>query len=62
MVKGSESNLYQIHSEIGIIKLDGSDEVIIPPSQTMYANDPRFNKSTTIHIGIQNKYSSTFGR
>jgi hypothetical protein len=62
LVKGVEGQLYQINSEIGMLRLDTMNEVIIPPGQTAYANEPRYNKSATVYIGIQGEGSDSFGR
>ena len=62
LVKGPEGELYQINSVTGIVRLDIVDEVIVSPGQTTYANEPRYNKSATVYIGIQNEDSSPFGR
>ena len=62
LVKDTENKLYQINSERGIIKLDGTDKVIVPPGQATYTNEPRYNKPATINIGIQNENVSPFGR
>ncbi len=62
LVKGPNGKLYQINSEKGIVRLDGSGNVIVPTGQATYANDPRFNKPATIHIGIQDEGVAFFGR
>jgi hypothetical protein len=62
LVKGPEGEPYQINSVTGVVRLDNVDEVIVPPGQTTYANEPRYNESATIYIGIQNEDSSPFGR
>jgi hypothetical protein len=62
LVKGPEGELYQVNCETGVVRLDGPDEVIVPPGQAAYANEPRYNKSATVYIGIQNEDSDPFGR
>jgi hypothetical protein len=62
LVKGPEGELYQVNCETGVLRLDGLDEVIVPPGQTAYANEPRYNKSATVYIGIQDEDSDPFGR
>jgi hypothetical protein len=62
LVKGPEGELYQVNCETGVLRLDGPDEVIVPPGQVTYANEPRYNKSATVYIGIQNEDSDPFGR
>ena len=60
IVKGHEGKLYQINSDKGIIKLDGSGKVIVPPGQTPFASEPRYHKSAAIYIGIQNEQFVSF--
>jgi len=62
LAKGPEGHLYQVNSETGVLRLDEMSEVIVPPGQTSYANEPRYKGSATVYIGIQNKGSSPFGR
>ena len=62
LVKGPEGELYQINSVTGIVRLDSVDEVIVPPGQTTYTNEPRYNESATVYIGIQNESFNLFGR
>jgi hypothetical protein len=62
LVKGPDGELYQVNSATGVLRLDGPDEVIIPPGQAAYANEPRYNKSATVYVGIQDEDSDPFGR
>jgi hypothetical protein len=62
IVKGHGGKLYQINSDKGIIKLDGSGKVIVPPGQTPFTNEPRYHKSAAIYIGIQNEQFAPFGK
>lgn len=62
LVKGPEDELYQINSETGVLRLGGPNEVIVPPGHTTCPNEPRYNKSATVYVGIQNEGSNPFGR
>jgi len=62
LVRGSQGEIYQINSATGIVRLDKIDEVIIPPGQTTYTNEPRYKKSATVYIGIQDGSTGPFGR
>jgi hypothetical protein len=62
LVQDYASELYQVNCETGVVRLDGPDEVIVPPGQVTYANEPRYNKSAAVYIGIQNEDSDPFGR
>ena len=62
LIKGLEGQLYQINSGAGVLRLDEMSEVIVPPGQTSYANEPRYNGPATVYVGIQNEGSSPFGR
>jgi hypothetical protein len=62
VTKDPEGKLYQINSDIGIVKLDNSGEVIVPSGQTAYDNEPRYNTFATIYIGVQNRDISPCGR
>jgi hypothetical protein len=59
IVRDPNGNLYQINSEIGIIKLDGSGKVIVPPRQIEMMVE---NKPVTVSIGLQNQDASPYGR
>ncbi len=62
LVQGANGELYQINSEAGVVKLDGTNEVAIPPGRTTYAREPRHNSSATVYIGIQGQEADCVGR
>ncbi|MHC4748706.1 MAG: dockerin type I domain-containing protein [Planctomycetota bacterium] len=63
LVKGPEGQLYQINIEEGVSKLN-DDKVIIPPGEVeiVAIKEPRYNKSATVYIGIQDEGPDSFGR
>jgi hypothetical protein len=61
LVQGSNGELYQINSETGVLRLD-DNVAIIPPGKITYANEPRFNSSARIYVGIQKQGMDLFGR
>ena len=64
LVKGPEGEIYQLNSETGLVRLDATDEVIVPPGKLEPADlkEPRYNKSATVYIGIQGSDADSFGR
>ena len=45
-----------------MLRLDGTNEVIIPPGEVSGINEPRYNKPATVYVGIQNQGPDSFGR
>jgi hypothetical protein len=62
LVRGPDGQIYQLNSETGLVRLDGTDEVVIPSGRIELANEPRYNKSATVYVGIQGEGSDSFGR
>ncbi|UCD27577.1 MAG: hypothetical protein JSV03_10715, partial [Planctomycetota bacterium] len=64
LLQGPDGELYQLNSETGLLRLDSTDEVIIPPGEITLTdiNEPRYNKSATVYVGIQDKGPDSFGR
>jgi parallel beta-helix repeat protein len=63
LVKGPEGELYRINSEEGVTKLEDTNEVtIIPPGDINDINEPRYDTSATVYIGIQNEGEDSVGR
>jgi len=62
LVKGPKGELYQINSEIGVLQLDSTDAIVVPPGRTNHNNEPRYNSFATVYIGIQNEGTGPFGR
>ncbi|MCP4613981.1 MAG: hypothetical protein GY845_35285, partial [Planctomycetes bacterium] len=61
LVQGANGELYQINSETGVLRLD-DNRAIVPPGKTNYTDEPRYNSSATIYVGIQKQGMETFGR
>jgi hypothetical protein len=61
LVQGAKGELYQINSETGVLRLD-DNRVIVPPGKATYANEPRYNSSAMVYVGIQRQDMETFGR
>jgi hypothetical protein len=53
IVRGEGDDLYQINSEDGVSRLDESGTLIVPPDEVSCANEPRYNRSATVYVGIQ---------
>jgi hypothetical protein len=62
LVRGPDGRIYVLNSETGLVRLDSTDEVIIPPGKLEFADEPRYNKSATVYVGIQGDGSDAFGR
>ena len=61
LMRGSDANnLYQISSDTGILRFDGTETV--PPSHTAISSEPRYNESAEVYIGIGMKNGQLFGR
>jgi len=61
-VKDMEDNLYQINLEEGVLRLDDTNEVIIPPGTITGINDPRYNKAAVVYVGLQGSGQNALGR
>ena len=64
LVQGPDGENYQLNSETGLLRLDSSNTVIIPPGEIKLSDitEPRYNKSATVYVGIQDKGADSFGR
>ncbi|MHC4581486.1 MAG: hypothetical protein ACYS14_08505, partial [Planctomycetota bacterium] len=64
LIQGQEGELYQLNSETGLLRLDNTDEVIIPPGKLEPAGfmEPRYNQPPTVYVGIQGSDADSFGR
>jgi len=62
LVQDARGELYQINSDVGIVRLNGTNQVVVPPGQTTYANEPRHNRVATVYIGIQGQEADSVGR
>ncbi len=64
LVQDPAGGVYVINSEQGLLRLDGSGEVVIPRTvMTLPATEePRYGQPATIYLGIQERAGSVFGR
>ncbi|MEE8488512.1 MAG: hypothetical protein V3S56_10105, partial [Gemmatimonadota bacterium] len=62
LVKGPDGQIYQLNSETGLVRLDGTDEVVVASTQIELASEPRDGKAATVYVGIQGEGSDSFGR
>jgi hypothetical protein len=62
LVRGVSGELYQVNTAAGVVRLDGTDRVVIPPGRTTYAGEPRYNSPATVFIGIQGQGVDSVGR
>jgi parallel beta-helix repeat protein/predicted outer membrane repeat protein len=61
IVQDPNGTLYRINMESGVRKLDQS-AAIIPPGQTIVAEEPRYNKSATVYVGVKGEGENAVGR
>lgn len=64
LIQAPDGENYQLNSETGLLRLDGSNTVIVPPGRITLAGitDPRYNTSATVYVGIQDQGADSFGR
>jgi len=63
IVQDPNGQLYEINLEAGVRQLDDqSHKIIIPRNQVTFANEPRYNKSATVYVGIKGEGSYAVGR
>jgi hypothetical protein len=64
LIQGPDGENYQLNSESGLLQLDSANTVIIPPGEITLTGitEPRYNKSATVYVGIQDGGSDAFGR
>jgi len=61
LVQGANGEPYQVNSETGVLRLN-DNVVIIPPGKTTYVDEPRYNSSATVYVGLQKQGMDLFGR
>ncbi|MHC4328637.1 MAG: hypothetical protein ACYSWW_11015, partial [Planctomycetota bacterium] len=62
LAQGPDGGIYLLNSETGLVRLDGTGEVVVPSGKLDIAGEPRYNSSATVYVGIQNGGSDSFGR
>ena len=64
LIRGTDGENYQINSETGLLRLDSANTVIIPPGKKTLTGitEPRYNKTATVYVGIQDEGPDSFGR
>jgi hypothetical protein len=64
LVKSYDGQLYILNSETGLSKLDEAHKNIVPNGKFSITdfNEPRYNKSADVYIGVQSEGSDVFGR
>jgi hypothetical protein len=62
LVKDFDENVYQINSQIGVLRVD-SNKVIVGPGQFSNIYEPRYSTSSaTVYVGIQKAGNNYYGR
>ena len=62
LVQDLEGNLYQLNSIEGVLRLDDTNEVIIPPGEIPGVNEPRYGEPATVYVGLQGVGDNATGR
>jgi hypothetical protein len=62
LVKSPDGEIYIINAETGLTQISDPEEAVIPPGKVMNFNEPRYNKSATVYVGIQTEDLNVFGR
>ncbi len=64
LVEGNAGDLYLVNSETGLVRLDETNESIIPPGAFALADleEPRYHRPATVYVGIQDEGPDVFGR
>jgi len=53
LVPAPDGSYYQINSESGIVELNSTDDVVVPPGVCTGVTEPRYGTSATVYVGIQ---------
>ena len=62
LVKGPDGRICQLNSETGLARLDGTNQVLVPPGRIELAGEPRNGGPATVYVGVQGQGSDSFGR
>jgi len=64
LIQGPDGDIYRLNSETGLLRIDSTDEVIVPPGSLELSErqETRYGKSGTVYIGIQGSDADAFGR
>ncbi|MHC4425786.1 MAG: InlB B-repeat-containing protein, partial [Planctomycetota bacterium] len=64
LLQGPDGEIYQLNAETGLLRLDNTNEVILPPGKIELTdiNEPRYDRSATVYLGIQGEGPDLFGR
>ena len=62
LVRDLEGNLYQLNSIEGVLRLDDTNEVIIPPGKISDVNEPREGGAAVVYVGLQGSGENATGR
>ncbi len=64
LVKGSAGDLYLVNSESGLVRLDETNESIVPPGALALTDveEPRYHQPATLYVGLQEDGLDVFGR
>jgi len=61
LVPSPNGQLYQVNIEEGLIRLADCNSVVSPAAFS-FADEPRYNRSSTVYVGLQNDRGNWYGR
>ncbi|MHC4120598.1 MAG: InlB B-repeat-containing protein, partial [Planctomycetota bacterium] len=64
LIQGPDGEIYRLNCETGLLRSDGTDEVIVPAGKLGPADfrEPRYGRTATVYVGIQGSDADSFGR
>jgi hypothetical protein len=64
LVQDPAGEIYLINSEHGVLRVDGSGDVVIAPDAVTVpaTEEPRYGRPATVYVGLQDTGASIFGR
>jgi len=62
LVRDHEEKLYQLNLEEGLVRLSDGNSVIPRGQGFPVDNEPRYNESATVYVGLQDELVNTWGR
>jgi hypothetical protein len=62
LVKSPDGEIYIINAETGLTQISHPEQAVVPPGKVNNVNEPRYNKSATVYVGIQSEDENVFGR
>jgi len=62
LVRSATGELYQVNADAGVVRLDETDEVVIPAGELDGMIEPRYGEWATVYVGVHGEGSDSTGR